>query len=547
MVAMSSLPSKLSARFADVAGVDPELRPATKPQFGHFQSNVALRLAKSEGQNPRAVAQRLVDEIDVADLAEPLEIAGPGFINIRLKPEVLAAEAEQVRTDPANGIVAAEQPQTVVIDYPSANVAKQMHVGHLRTSVIGDAFNRVLTALGHTVVPQDHMGDWGRQFGMLVEQVLDEKVDAASLSLAESEALYKRAQAHFNDDPAFADRARKRVVLLQSGDPETIKLWQAMVESSRQGLLKTYQRLGIKVGLDDFDGESRYNDDLPKVVEELETDGIAVIDQGALCVFVDGFAAPMIVRNREGGFGYAATDLAAIRLRVNEIQADRILYVVDVRQSDHFAQVFDTAKRAGWLPDSVEARHIPFGTVLGADNKPLKTRDGGTATLDSLLDAAETEASPEIALAAIKYADLSNSLIKDYVFDLERMVRTSGDTGPYLQYAHARCNQVLRKAQAEGYAIGPITVLDEPAEQQLALKLTQFGEVVAEVGQSLAPHKLTSYLYDLAESFSGFYEKCPVLKSEGEVRATRLGLVQATKEVLAQGLDLLGIVAPERM
>ncbi|WP_133755615.1 arginine--tRNA ligase [Naumannella halotolerans] len=544
---MSSLPSKLSARFADVAGVDPELRPATKPQFGHFQSNVALRLAKSEGQNPRAVAQRLVDEIDVADLAEPLEIAGPGFINIRLKPEVLAAEAEQVRTDPANGIVAAEQPQTVVIDYPSANVAKQMHVGHLRTSVIGDAFNRVLTALGHTVVPQDHMGDWGRQFGMLVEQVLDEKVDAASLSLAESEALYKRAQAHFNDDPAFADRARKRVVLLQSGDPETIKLWQAMVESSRQGLLKTYQRLGIKVGLDDFDGESRYNDDLPKVVEELETDGIAVIDQGALCVFVDGFAAPMIVRNREGGFGYAATDLAAIRLRVNEIQADRILYVVDVRQSDHFAQVFDTAKRAGWLPDSVEARHIPFGTVLGADNKPLKTRDGGTATLDSLLDAAETEASPEIALAAIKYADLSNSLIKDYVFDLERMVRTSGDTGPYLQYAHARCNQVLRKAQAEGYAIGPITVLDEPAEQQLALKLTQFGEVVAEVGQSLAPHKLTSYLYDLAESFSGFYEKCPVLKSEGEVRATRLGLVQATKEVLAQGLDLLGIVAPERM
>ncbi|WP_392507533.1 arginine--tRNA ligase [Naumannella halotolerans] len=544
---MSSLPSKLSARFADVAGVDPELRPATKPQFGHFQSNVALRLAKSEGQNPRAVAQRLVDEIDVSDLAEPLEIAGPGFINIRLKPEVLAAEAEQVRTDPANGIVAAEQPQTVVIDYPSANVAKQMHVGHLRTSVIGDAFNRVLTALGHTVVPQDHMGDWGRQFGMLVEQVLDEQVDAGSLSLPEAEALYKRAQAHFNDDPDFADRARRRVVLLQSGDPETIKLWQAMVESSRQGLLKTYQRLGIKVGLDDFDGESRYNDDLPKVVEELEAAGIAVVDQGALCVFVDGFAAPMIVRNREGGFGYAATDLAAIRLRVNEIRADRILYVVDVRQSDHFAQVFDTAKRAGWLPDSVEARHVPFGTVLGADNKPLKTRDGGTATLESLLDAAETEASPEIALAAIKYADLSNSLIKDYVFDLERMVRTSGDTGPYLQYAHARCNQVLRKAQAEGYAIGPITVLDEPAEQQLALKLTQFGEVVAEVGQSLAPHKLTSYLYDLAESFSGFYEKCPVLKSEGEVRTTRLGLVQATKEVLAQGLDLLGIVAPERM
>ncbi|NYI70834.1 arginyl-tRNA synthetase [Naumannella cuiyingiana] len=544
---MSSLPALLGARFRAAAELDPELRPATKPQFGHFQSNVALRLAKAEGANPREIAQRLVDQIDVADIAEPLEIAGPGFINIRLRADVLAAEAERVRTDPANGLVITDSPQTVVIDYPSANVAKQMHVGHLRTSIIGDCFNRVLTALGHTVIPQDHMGDWGRQFGMLVEQVLDEGADASALGLAESEALYKRAQARFNDDPAFADRARKRVVALQSGDPATLEIWRALVDASRRGLMESYRRLGILVELDDFDGESRYNDALPGVVDELESRGIAVIDQGALCVFVDGYAAPMIVRNRDGGFGYSATDLAAIRLRVDELGADRVLYVVDARQSDHFGQVFSVARTAGWLPDRVEARHTPFGMVLGTDGKPLKTRDGSTATLESLLDAAETEATPEIALAAIKYADLSNSLIKDYVFDLDRMVRTTGDTGPYLQYAHARCNQVLRRAEAEGYATGPVSVLGEPAEQQLALQLTRFDDAVQEVAAGLQPHKLTTYLYELAELFSTFYEQCPVLKSTDPVRASRLGLTQATKDVLAAGLDMLGITAPERM
>lgn len=543
----SSLPAQLAARVQAVAGVDPEMRPATKPQFGHFQSNVALRLAKSEGRPPREVAADLVARLDLDDLCEPLEVAGPGFINFRIKADVLAATAAALLTDPHSGIVPAEDRQRVVIDYSAPNVAKQMHVGHLRTTIIGDCFNRVLTALGHTVIPQNHIGDWGTQFGMLIEQVLDEGIDASSLTLDQADALYKRAAARFREDDEFATRARARVAVFQGGDEQSLQIWRQLVEISKPAFNEAYRRLGVLLTDDDLAGESTYNDDLPVLVEELEKSGVAVVDDGALCVFVDGFEAPLIVRKSDGGYGYATTDLAAIRRRVGELHADRIIYVTDVRQAGHFAEVFAAARKAGFLPDDVVAQHVGYGMVLGTDGKPFKTRDGSAATLSSLLDAAEEVAAPNIALAAIKYADLSNGLQKDYTFDAERMVQTTGDTGPYLQYAHARISQILRKAEAEGLTGEAITVLEEPAEQQLALLLSRFGEVVTEVGEALTPHKLCGYLYELAGAYSSFYEQCPVLKSEGEVRTSRLALCRASRTVLAKGLYLLGIDAPERM
>ncbi|NNG20629.1 arginine--tRNA ligase [Naumannella sp. ID2617S] len=544
---MSSLPSELNARVAAVAGIDPELRAATKPQFGHFQSNVALRLAKAEGKPPREVAQRIIDELDVSDLCEPLEVAGPGFINFRLRNDVLARTAQALLTDPRVGIAAATDPQRVVIDYSAPNVAKQMHVGHLRTTIIGDCFNRVLRATGNTVIAQNHIGDWGTQFGMLIEQILDEQLDVATLDLAAADALYKRAAARFKTDEEFATRARARVGIFQGGDEQSLAIWRQLLEISKQGFNSAYARLNVLLTDDDLAGESTYNDDLAAVCDELEASGVGVIDDGALCVFVDGFDAPLIVRKRDGGYGYATTDLAAIRRRVRELHVDRMIYVTDARQSGHFRQVFAAARKAGWLPDGIRAEHIGYGMVLGEDNKPLKSRDGSAAKLVDLLDAAEQNAAPDIALAAIKYADLSSGLQKDYVFDPERMTKTQGDTGPYLQYAHSRCCSILREAESRGHAVGPIEVLDEPAEQQLAMSLSRFGEVVDELAENLQPHKLCTYLFELATGFSVFYEKCPVLKSEDPVRASRLGLVQATRDVLARGLDLLGIVAPERM
>ena len=545
---MSSLPHELSARVQAIAGIDPELRPATKPQFGHFQSNVALRLAKSQGQPPRVVAQRIVDELDVADLCEPLEIAGPGFINFRLRSDVLARAITDQLAEPGVGVQAAEHSQVVVIDYSAPNVAKQMHVGHLRTTIIGDCFNRVLTAVGHRVIPQNHIGDWGTQFGMLVESVLEEGIDASTLTLPEAEALYKRGVLRFREDSDFAERARRRVVALQSGDEQTRAIWRQLIDISLAGFNATYARLNVKLTDDDLAGESTYNGDLAHVAEELETDGVGVIDQGALVVFVEGFNAPMIVRKSDGGYGYSITDLAAVRHRVRDLHADRIIYVTDARQSDHFAQVFAVSRLAGWLPDDVVTQHVGYGMVLGPDGRPYKTRDGKAMLLADLLDLAEEQVAPPIALAAIKYADLSNGLNKDYVFDVDRMVQTTGNTGPYLQYAHARLAQVLRRAEAEGLVIEEkIAVLDEPAEQTLALLLTRFGEVVAEVADTLQPHRLCGYLYELAGALSVFYEQCPVLKSDGEVRASRLALCTLTKKVLASGLDMLGIEPLERM
>ena len=545
---MSSLASLLSSRVQAVAGFDPELRPATRPQFGHYQSNVALRLANSEGKPPREIATRLVAQLEIADLCEPPEIAGPGFINFRLRTDVLAQAVTDQLADPYVGVPQTSDPEVVVIDYSAPNVAKQMHVGHLRSTIIGDCLRRVLTGLGHRAIAQNHIGDWGTQFGMLVEQIVDEALDPTGLELSSAEALYLRANAHFKADANFAERARRRVVLLQAGDSDTRAIWQQLIDISLAGFNAAYARLGVLLTDADLAGESMYNDDLESVVEELVATGTAVVDDGALVVFVEGFNAPMIVRKRDGGFGYGATDLAAVRHRVRNLHANRLIYVVGAPQSFHFDQVFAVSRKAGFLPHDVSAEHIAFGQVLGPDGKKFSTREGTAVTLNTLLDAAEREAAPLVALAAIKYADLSNGLNKDYVFDVHRMVQTTGNTGPYLQYAHARVTQVLRKATARGYGEqSKILVLEEPAEQTLALLLTRFGDVADEVGRTLQPHRLCNYLYELSSALAIFYEQCPVLHSSAAVRDSRLALCLITKRALASGLTMLGIEALERM
>jgi len=549
MVDMPSIIAELSARITAATGIDPELRPATKPEFGHFQSNLALRLGQSQGRSPREVALEVAPDIAIAivDLCLPFDIAGPGFLNFWLRPDVLAQAVSDLNADPNLGLPMAEPKESIVIDYSSPNVAKQMHVGHLRTTIIGDCFVRVLRAVGHTVIPQNHIGDWGRQFGMLIEQIADENLDLASLDLAGAEELYLRANAHFEADPAFADRAKACVVALQSGDPATRAVWQRLIDISLAGFRQTYERLGILLRDEDIAGESSYNDALATIADDLEARGIAVIDDGALVVFVDGFNAPAIIRNSAGGYGYDVTDIAAIRHRVETLQANRLIYVTDARQHDHFELVFGVCRRAGYLPDDVTAVHIGYGMVMGTDGRPFKTREGTAAHLDDLLDEAERVANPEIALAAIKYADLSNQLQKDYVFDAERMTATTGDTGPYLQYAHARVTQILARAETEGLDWDDVRVITEPAEIDLALALIGFDNVVVEVAAQLTPHKLCTYLYDLAGKLSSFYEQCPVLKSEGDTRSSRLALCALTKAVLAKGLGLLGIAAPDRM
>ena len=538
----------LSSRVEAVTGIDPELRPATRPQFGHYQSNVALRLANTEGKPPREIAAHVIAKLEVADLCEPPEIAGPGFINFRLRTDVLAQAVTDQLVDPYVGVPQTSDPQVVVIDYSAPNVAKQMHVGHLRSTIIGDCLRRVLIGLGHDVIAQNHVGDWGTQFGMLVEQILDERLDPAVLDLSSAEALYLRANMHFKADPDFAERARRRVVLLQTGDPDTLAIWQQLIDISFAGFDAAYARLGVLLTDADLAGESMYNDDLASVVEDLVASGTAVVDDGALVVFVEGFNAPMIVRKSDGGFGYGATDLAAIRHRVRTLQADRLIYVVGAPQSFHFDLVFAVSRKAGFLPDDVSAEHVAFGQVLGPDGKKFSTREGTSVTLNSLLDAAEREAAPPVALAAIKYADLSNGLNKDYVFDIHRMVQTTGNTGPYLQYAHARVTQVLRKATARGYGEqSKVLVLEDSAEQALALLLTRFGDTVDEVGRTLQPHRLCNYLYELSGALAVFYEQCPVLQSSGAVRDSRLALCLITKRALAAGLAMLGIEPLERM
>ncbi|NYD43338.1 arginine--tRNA ligase [Nocardioides panaciterrulae] len=557
----------------EYAGTDPVLRPS---QFADFQANVALALAKRLGSNPRAVATTLVEHLDVADVCVAPEVSGPGFVNLTLRGDWLATQATGQAADPRLG-VPVQQPQLVPIDYSAPNVAKEMHVGHLRTTVVGDALARTLEHLGHRVVRQNHIGDWGTPFGMLIEHLLDvgEDSEAAKLLASDPNAFYQAARAEFDaDTDGFADRARRRVVALQAGDPDTLRLWQELIDLSTAYFNSIYDLLDVTLTDADLAGESTYNAELAQICDELEAAGLATVSDGALCVFLEEFTGregkpvPLIVRKSDGGYGYGTTDLATIRHRVRDLHADRVLYVVGAPQHLHLQMVFAAARKAGWLPDDVEVVHVQIGNVLGADGKILKTRSGAPLRLRALLEEAveraaavleeaRPELSPEergriarqVGIGAVKYADLSVAHDSEYTFDLDRMVSLTGNTGPYLQYAAARIRSILRRAEEGGVSPvnGPI-VQTEDAERDLMLALLGFGDVVAGVGAALEPHRLCGYLFDLAQRFTTFYDQCPVLKApEPAVRDARLRLCGLTLRVLEQGLGLLGIAAPERM
>ena len=562
----------------DFAGSDPVLRPS---QFADVQVNAALALAKRAKRNPREVAAAIVENLDLSAECSAVEISGPGFINLTYRQEWLGGLISDLARDEALG-VAAQQRQVIPIDYSAPNVAKEMHVGHLRTTVVGDSLARTLERLGHKVIRQNHIGDWGTPFGMLIEHLLAVGLDSdeAALLRTDPNAFYQAARSEFEGDEEFATRARARVVALQAGDAETLELWQRLIDLSTAYFNRIYSALGVTLTDDDLAGESTYNDMLPGICDELEAKGIATISDGALCVFLpeytgrEGKPVPLIVRKSDGGYGYGTTDLATIKHRVADLHADRVLYVIGAPQALHLNMVFDTARLAGWLPETVEVVHVKIGNVLGEDRKILRTRSGAPLRLMALIEEAVDKArrhidsarpdltdderaviARQIGVGAIKYADLSVAHDSEYVFDLDRMLALVGNTGPYLQYAATRIRSIFRGKGGSGAtpidpaaaAQAPIS-LDEEHERALAMHVLGFGGVVAAVAESLEPHRLATYLFDLAQAFSAFYENCPVLSAEDEaVRASRLALCAVTLRVLVEGLDLLGIESPEQM
>ena len=560
----------VSAFGDEFADVDPMVRPSDRADL---QVNAALGLAKRLKRPPRQVAESIMGALDLGDVCDSIEVSGPGFINLTLKNAFLSACVAEQLADERLGVASARSPETVVIDYSSPNVAKEMHVGHLRSTIIGDALARLLGFLGHTIVRQNHIGDWGTPFGMLIEHLLDlgEEAAASQLGVGDLSSFYREARKKFDSDPGFAVRSRQRVVSLQAGDQETRALWQRLVDESTRYFAKTYARLDVTLTSDDVCGESFYNPMLSEVAGDLESRGLARVDDGALCLFVPGFTArdgsplPLIVRKKDGGFGYATTDLTAVRHRTGTLGATRLLYVVGAPQQQHLAMVFAAAKTAGWLEPPARAEHVSFGSVLGADGKMFKTREGDTVKLSDLIEegieralAEVTSRFPEldeqtrktvaeqVGVGAIKYADLSSDRVKDYVFDFDRMLKFEGNTGGYVQYAHARCRSIVRNA---GQEPGPgAIVVEHAAERTLVKTLLRFGSVVHGVAESLQPHALCGYLFELAGAFSAFYHDCPVLKAEAEtLRDSRLRLVALTSRVLACGLQLLGVQAPDRM
>jgi len=542
----AQLSDRLATAYATVAGrpVDPAVR---RSQHADFQSGAALQLARDLHRAPRDIAVDVAGRADLAGLATAT-VSGPGFINLTVDDQLIAAAV----AGPVE-IPRASQPQTVVIDYSAPNVAKEMHVGHLPSTIIGDAAARLLETLGHDVRRANHLGDWGTPFGMLVEH-LHETEPGDDLT-----AFYQAARARFDADEEFRTRARLRVVALQGGDEQTLALWRRLVGVSERHFLAVYAQLGVTLTADDFVGESFYNDMLPGVVDDLAALGLLRESDGALCAFPAGFTGrdgeplPLIVRKGDGGFGYAATDLAAVRYRAGKLHADRLLYVVGSPQRTHFAMVFAVAREAGWIPPGVSVEHVAFGSILGADGKMFRSRAGHSVKLAELLDEAVSRAAalnpdPAVARAigigAIKYANLSSDRLSDYTFDWDRMLALNGNTGPYLQYAYARIRSIFDKAQDP--RPGPVT-LTEPAERALALELLGFAAVVQSVAQTLEFHRLAGYLYGVAGAFSAFYESCPVLKAPDDVRMSRLSLCARTAATLRQGLSLLGIETPERL
>jgi arginyl-tRNA synthetase len=561
------------------AAMDPLVRPTQDPRFGDYQSNVALGLARRLGKNPRETAAELAAALDLARITETPEIAGPGFINFRVRPEFLAEQLGAVQADPRLGISPAEKPERVVVDFSSPNLAKEMHVGHLRSTIIGESLSRLLEFEGHDVLRLNHVGDWGTQFGMLLQYVRESQPDVLEhperFRIADLESFYREAKQRFDEHPAFADAARRAVVELQSGDETARRIWRVFCQESLRHAHAIYERLGIR--LQDR-GESFYNDLLPHVIEDLRRAGLATEDQGAVCVFPEGFRnregepLPVIVQKADGGYMYATTDLAGIRYRVNTDRAERIVYVVDKRQADHFQQVFAVARLAGWAPPHVRLEHVGFGMVKGSDGKPIKTREGGTIKLKELLDEAEARAltvvdqtsrdftaeqKAEIArvvgLGAVRYFDLSHNLASDYEFDWDTMLSLQGNTAPYMLYAYARTRSIGRKAGIDFESLPADTaiILEHGSEVGLAKQLLAFSEALRQATDELRPHHLTDYLYNLSRAFSTFYDRergVRVIDAEPEsVRLSRLRLCDLTARTLKLGLGLLGIEVLEQM
>jgi arginyl-tRNA synthetase len=552
-------------------GADPVIRASDRADY---QANGVMALAKRLGRPPREVAEAIAGAVDLAGVGT-LEVAGPGFLNLTLDDGYIAASIEALGGDERLGVAVTGTAHRVALDYSAPNVAKEMHVGHLRGTVIGDALARILRFFGHDVVARHHIGDWGTNFGMLVEYLCEIGEDAATseLSVGDLDGFYKAARAKFDSDVDFAERSRKRVVALQSGDPEALRLWQVLVDVSMRSFDRVYQLLGVVLRPEDVVGESWYNPMLEDVVADLDAAGLLVESDGAQCVFPEGFTnregdpLPVIVRKRDGGFGYSATDLAALRDRVETLGCDRLLYVVGATQAQHLEMIFAVARMAGWLPDNVIAEHIAFGNVLGADHKLLRSRSGEALKLADLLieavqraaaalDERESTYSPDerahlaeaIGIGAVKYADLSTERLRDYVFDWDRMLSLDGDTGPYLAYAHARIRSIFRRLGRDSPLPGAAVSLREPHERALAFELLRFGESLDATLEWFAPHRLCTYLFGIAQSFTAFYESCPVLRAPDDAtRESRLVLCETTARTLALGLSLLGIQAPDRM
>ncbi|MGW4433405.1 arginine--tRNA ligase [Streptomyces tendae] len=572
------LASALTATRPEAAGADPLLRRSDRADY---QANGILALAKKAKANPRELATEVVAHITTGDeLIKDVEVSGPGFLNITVADRAITANlAARLADGERLGVPLNQDAGTTVVDYAQPNVAKEMHVGHLRSAVIGDALRGMLDFTGEKTIGRHHIGDWGTQFGMLIQYLFEHPGELAPAEAVDGEQamsnlnrVYKASRAVFDADEEFKERARKRVVALQSGDKETLELWQQFVDESKVYFYSVFDKLDMEIRDEEIVGESAYNDGMPETARILEETGVAVRSEGALVVFFDEIRGkddqpvPLIVQKADGGFGYAASDLTAIRNRVTDLHATTLLYVVDVRQSLHFRMVFETARRAGWLNDDVTAHNMGYGTVLGADGKPFKTRAGETVRLEDLLDEAVQRAAQvvrekardltedeiqeraaQVGIGAVKYADLSTSPSRDYKFDLDQMVSLNGDTSVYLQYAYARIQSILRKAGEVRPAAHPELELHE-AERALGLHLDAFGDTVFEAAAEYAPHKLAAYLYQLASLYTTFYDKCPVLKAETPQQVeNRLFLCDLTARTLHRGMALLGIRTPERL
>lgn len=537
---------------------------ASKPEFGDYQFNGIMKLAKQLKKNPREIANQVIEQIPTEGMIAKVEVAGPGFINIWLSDAWLSDQSSAVLDDTRVGVGYVEQPEKVIIDYSGPNMAKQMHVGHLRSSIIGDTLATLLAFLGDEVIRQNHIGDWGTQFGMLIAYLEEQGTDSSHQELKDLEQFYKDAKVRFDESEAFADTAREYVVKIQQGDTHCLQLWQQFIDSSLRHCEEVYEKLGVNLTRDDVRAESFYNDRLPAVIITLQSQNISTTSEGAECVFLEGSDTPIIVQKGDGGYLYSTTDLAALEYRAKELQADRICYVVDARQSEHFRQVFTIAKKAGMVPESVKLEHIAFGTMMDKSGKPFKTRDGGTVKLIDLLDEAVVRAKATIkerenqektdldhvatalGIGAVKYADLSINRESNYLFSWDKMLSFDGNTALYMQYAYARIQSIFRKY--EGELSGAIIIGDE-LEHRLALMLLKFEDTLTKAAVEATPHTITAYLYELVTLFMKFYEQNPILKEgvEESTKMSRLQLASLTGKVIKKGLEILGIEVVDKI